>query len=213
MGGVVSFVRQGTALRTGILKACGNFSTPIVTAAQECSKQGIPYIYFPHGCLEPWAVFRQGWWKALKKTVYWYLRERKVADHALSVFYTAEREKRLAATMKLFEYLAAGLPVLGSRSEGTEDVVLGWKCGVVVTATDPAEIAGAIIRLNKSPELLACMSRNARHAARQSFNWPLEERKLVGLFFRTEQRGSASRGAAFLTARPAQPGQPRVPGS
>ena len=72
---------------------------PSVTAAEECSRQGIPYIYFPCGTLEPWAVFGQGWWKALKKTVYWYLRERKMVDRALCVFYQTEREKRLAATV------------------------------------------------------------------------------------------------------------------
>jgi glycosyltransferase involved in cell wall biosynthesis len=61
-----------------------------------CRKARIPYVCFPHGMIEPWALYGQGWFKAIKKTIYWTLRERKVFKHASAVFFTTERERQLA---------------------------------------------------------------------------------------------------------------------
>jgi glycosyltransferase involved in cell wall biosynthesis len=61
-----------------------------------CRQAGVPYVCFPHGMLEPWALYRQGLFKRVKKTLYWMLRERAVFKHASAVFFTTERERKLA---------------------------------------------------------------------------------------------------------------------
>ena len=61
-----------------------------------CRRAKIPYVCFPHGMLEPWAFYGQGLYKAVKKTVYWLLRERSIFKHASAVFFTTERERKLA---------------------------------------------------------------------------------------------------------------------
>jgi glycosyltransferase involved in cell wall biosynthesis len=61
-----------------------------------CRKARVPYVCFPHGMLEPWALYGQGLFKAVKKTLYWVLRERAIFKHASAVFFTTERERKLA---------------------------------------------------------------------------------------------------------------------
>lgn len=61
-----------------------------------CRQARVPYVCFPHGMLEPWALYGQGFLKRAKKTVYWLLRERAVFKHACAVFFTTERERKLA---------------------------------------------------------------------------------------------------------------------
>jgi glycosyltransferase involved in cell wall biosynthesis len=61
-----------------------------------CKRANVPYACFPHGMLEPWALYGQGRFKAAKKTLYWLLRERSIFQHACAVFFTTERERRLA---------------------------------------------------------------------------------------------------------------------
>ena len=61
-----------------------------------CRQACVPYVCFPHGMLEPWALYGQGLFKAVKKTLYWTLRERSIFKHASAVFFTTERERKLA---------------------------------------------------------------------------------------------------------------------
>ncbi len=64
--------------------------------AKACRNARIPYVCFPHGMLEPWALYGQGLFKAAKKTLYWNARERTIFQHASAVFFTTEREQKLA---------------------------------------------------------------------------------------------------------------------
>ena len=61
-----------------------------------CARFAVPYAYFPHGMLEPWAVNGQGFAKSVKKKAYWLLRERAVFEDAVAVLYTTLQESRLA---------------------------------------------------------------------------------------------------------------------
>ncbi|MEQ1885596.1 MAG: glycosyltransferase [Bryobacteraceae bacterium] len=74
----------------------GMWLYPGWATAMECATAGIPYACFPHGMLERWAVFGQGFWKAAKKTAYWQLRERSIIAGARCVFFTTRREQDLA---------------------------------------------------------------------------------------------------------------------
>ena len=74
----------------------GMWLYPNWALARTCTRAGIPYACFAHGMLEPWAVYRQGVLKAVKKILYWQLREKRIFDRAQCVFFSTERERQLA---------------------------------------------------------------------------------------------------------------------
>jgi glycosyltransferase involved in cell wall biosynthesis len=74
----------------------GMWLYPNWAAARACRRARVRYVCFPHGMLEPWALYGQGPVKAVKKTLYWMLRERAVFRDASAVFFTTERERTLA---------------------------------------------------------------------------------------------------------------------
>jgi glycosyltransferase involved in cell wall biosynthesis len=76
----------------------GMWLYPGWAVARACLSLGIPYACFPHGMFEPWSVFRQGLVKAIKKSAYWFWRERAIFQHAERLFFTTPREMELAGT-------------------------------------------------------------------------------------------------------------------
>lgn len=74
----------------------GMWLYPNWAASSECRKLGIPYACFPHGMLEPWAVYRQSPWKAIKKVIYWRVREQRIFSRARCSYFTTNRERDLA---------------------------------------------------------------------------------------------------------------------
>jgi glycosyltransferase involved in cell wall biosynthesis len=88
----------------------------------------------------------------------------------------------LAQPNKLFEYMAAGLPVIASGFPLWQEVVEGHQCGLTVDPTQPRQIAQAIDTLLANPELRAQMGANGREAALSSYNWAGESQKLLTLY-------------------------------
>ncbi|HYD64542.1 glycosyltransferase [Azospirillum sp.] len=89
------------------------------------------------------------------------------------------REKELT---KLFEYMAAGLPLLCSDFPVWRRLVEG--VGLTVDPTDPAAIAAAVARLHGDPALYRSLARNGRHAAFERFDWAIQADRLAGLYRR-----------------------------
>lgn len=77
--------------------------------------------------------------------------------------------RRYSTPLKVVEYMAAGLPIIATEGTEAAAIVTRHDCGVVVRY-DPAEVAGAVLRLLDSRELYERLSRNA---ARQSagYDW------------------------------------------
>lgn len=95
------------------------------------------------------------------------------------------REKELT---KLFEYMAAGIPVVCSDFPAWRRLVADSGAGLVVDPADDAAIAHAIRRLHDDPELHATLAGNGRQAALERFNWAREAERLVGLYRRLAPR-------------------------
>ena len=87
-----------------------------------------------------------------------------------------------ALPVKMFEYMAAGIPVIASRFPLLRDIVEGNACGVCVDPADPVAIAAAIDHFVLHPALAMRMGENGRRAVLEKYNWAVESRKLVSFY-------------------------------
>jgi glycosyltransferase involved in cell wall biosynthesis len=83
---------------------------------------------------------------------------------------------------KMFEYMAAGLPVVASRFTLWERVLVGNDCGRVVDPQNTEEAAEAIREYWMSPELRERHGRNGRAAVVAHYNWPAEASRLDSVY-------------------------------
>lgn len=87
-----------------------------------------------------------------------------------------------ALPVKMFEYMAAGLPVICSNFPLWVRIINDHKCGISVDPLDPSEIADAVSYLLDNPEVSREMGRNGRFAIENIFNWSNEAPKLVSFY-------------------------------
>jgi len=99
----------------------------------------------------------------------------------LALFPPSKHYQRKELT-KLFEYMAAGLPIICSDFPVWKEIVERNECGLTVNPLDPQEIAGAIKYLLDRPELCEEMGKNGRRAVEEKYNWEREKVKLLELY-------------------------------
>ncbi len=109
------------------------------------------------------------------------------ADVGVAAFENTSLNNYYASPNKLFEYIAAGIPVAASHFPFVTDVVVGCDVGAVFDPQRVESMARAINRLVSSHARLAQLRRNARRAA-ERYNWRVESQKLLDVY----QRISAS---------------------
>jgi glycosyltransferase involved in cell wall biosynthesis len=83
---------------------------------------------------------------------------------------------------KLFEYMMAGLPILGCDLPEISRVIERHRCGILVDASDPASIADGMRRMAADPEQAAAMGRRGYEAARENYTWDRSATALHGLY-------------------------------
>jgi glycosyltransferase involved in cell wall biosynthesis len=83
---------------------------------------------------------------------------------------------------KMFEYMAAGLPVLASNFKLWDSVVLGRECGRTVDPVDLDGAAGVILDYWRSPALREIHGRNGRRAVSEFYQWEMEWMKLYRVY-------------------------------
>jgi len=84
---------------------------------------------------------------------------------------------------KLFEYIAAGLPVVASNFPEIRKIIQTHEVGLLVPSDDTDALAEAIGRLVNDQSLRGRLAANASRAASE-LNWEEQEHKLVGLYER-----------------------------
>ncbi|MEO5941178.1 MAG: glycosyltransferase family 4 protein [Candidatus Limnocylindrales bacterium] len=95
---------------------------------------------------------------------------------------------RLTTPNKLFEALAAGVPVIASDLPGMASIVLDHGAGVLVDPTDPTAIGAAIARLLEDSDGRAAMGERALAAAHGPFNWEAQAARLIAEYGRLTGR-------------------------
>lgn len=83
---------------------------------------------------------------------------------------------------KLFEYMAAGLPVIASNFPLWSELVGGASCGVLVDPKNPHAIAEAIRWVLSHPLEAEQMGQRGMCLVRERYNWEHEFSKLLSLY-------------------------------
>ena len=108
------------------------------------------------------------------------------ADVALAVFQPDTPSHRAVIPNKLFEALAAGVPVVASDTPGMRGVLLADPAaplGAVCDPTDPKAIAVAIASIvNLLPQGSAALRERCHRAAAERWNWEQEAERYLPLF-------------------------------
>lgn len=89
-----------------------------------------------------------------------------------------------ALPIKMFEYMAAGIPVIASNFPLWREIIEGNRCGICVDPLNPKEVAAAIESLIQDRALAEEMGANGSRAVRDHFNWGVEEQKLLSFYGR-----------------------------
>lgn len=84
--------------------------------------------------------------------------------------------------VKMFEYMASGLPVVASNFPYWKDIIEKFECGICVNPLDTEEIKKALTFLAENPEICKKMGQNGRKAVLEKFNWNNEEIKLFDFY-------------------------------
>lgn len=89
---------------------------------------------------------------------------------------------RESLPIKMFEYMAAGLPMVATDFPIWKEIVESSNCGFVADALDPGDMAQKVEQILSDANLRKQMSADARKAHEERYNWDVEEKKLLSLY-------------------------------
>jgi glycosyltransferase involved in cell wall biosynthesis len=108
-----------------------------------------------------------------------------------------------AMPIKLFEYMAAGIPVIASDFPLWRQIIGEAGCGLLVDPQDPQAIARALEYLLSHDAESEAMGRRGRQAASELYNWNSEERVLLKFYSELLEPGAPERKESPQSLMPA----------
>lgn len=81
--------------------------------------------------------------------------------------------------IKMFEYMAAGIPVIAANFPLWKEIVDDAECGLCVDPLNPQEISNALQWIMEHPEEAAAMGQNGKRSIVEKYNWEHESKTLV----------------------------------
>lgn len=84
--------------------------------------------------------------------------------------------------MKQFEYMAYGLPIVGSDLQPIEEFTGKSDAGILVNPLNPEEIWKAVYKILNNNDLYKKFSDNGIDAVNRKFNWCISEEKLIDIY-------------------------------
>ncbi len=84
--------------------------------------------------------------------------------------------------VKMFEYMAAGIPVIASDFPLWRKIIVENECGLLVDPLAPLEIRKAIDSLVMNRDRAKNFGINGREAIKKKFNWSIESKKLIEVY-------------------------------
>jgi glycosyltransferase involved in cell wall biosynthesis len=104
------------------------------------------------------------------------------ADLGVSPIVPSCLNYRYSLPNKLFQYMAAGIPVVASDFPQVRDVLEGSGAGVVADTTKPAAIAAAIERVLADPGMARRMGERGRAAVSERYHWGASAQRLLAVY-------------------------------
>jgi glycosyltransferase involved in cell wall biosynthesis len=111
------------------------------------------------------------------------IRYTKVADAGLCLEKDTNLNYRYSLPNKLFNYIAAGIPVIANDLPETGKIIREHNIGVIIDRVTPLSISEAISELQGNSERLTELRKNAVKASLK-INWDIESKKVTDLYSR-----------------------------
>ena len=186
-------VQQAPRQRQAVYVGRISFDRGLVEMAEACAAISLPLaIAGTIGAAE------KGWLECKSQGVSWRGKLDRAGVAALLAessvgisLLHAEPNYLHAFPTKLFEYMAAGLPIVTSDLPASKAIVEQAGCGLVVAPGDARVLQQALLKLADG-EAAAAMGRHGRAAVARDYNWTDDAAALVVLYERLSARGAQS---------------------
>jgi len=84
--------------------------------------------------------------------------------------------------LKIFEYMAAGKPIVASRIGQVAEILEDGENALLVAPEDPKALASALRRLKSEPKLCELLGRQAQKTAEEKHTWKSRLKTVKGIF-------------------------------
>jgi len=92
----------------------------------------------------------------------------------------------------MYEYMAAGLPIIASNFQYWKEIIEDNGCGICIDPDSVEELQQAIVYIDKNRSEAQKMGKRGFELVAKRFNWGVEEKKLIEFY---EELFSPSAGA------------------